>query len=332
MSRTKIYSALILSALLATITVAPAEAAKKSNDLSLFDNSVKSVLAYIKKSDYVLPKSEILFSPSVSDKSKKLNLEALSDISKLWSDFYTPARYAALLYSDNDLAWVKSNNYIAPRMTANDLLQTGWDDGSGDCEWGNAGNEWSQMACIGDKNYSWIKDSQLVAHEYTHNVQWSVGGNEYGGVTNYDRMFEIPSWLREGAATYYGFVIASKKAKKPSNVILIQTGPLVCGYFHSNKVQMSKPILKKQNFISQMNNVELGTSDSAKQYVYGSLATMLLVAKYGGHDAMMNFYENVRSGDNWETAFKNAFGLSSDSFYSKSWSDFKKFKDVLTCN
>lgn len=292
-----------------------------SKDLSLFEQSTATIDYYLANSQYVLPKDAIYFGPGLSDAIVQNNIESLDIISKVWSEFYAPLKYSAILWSEKDQSWAEdiNNQY---------RIHPGWTFDPSACNGGNAGNEWNQISCIRTQDVEWGR-AELVAHEYTHNVQWTVGGSRTGSVADYSRMWEIPSWLREGTATYYGWYVASIHKDNMSAHIENHVAGLSCMYKTGSA--MRDDVDTKEEFINEMIDIEDGDGYWSKQYVYGGLATMILLAKYGGHDAFMDFYSGIRNGQSWEAAFEASFGISPMTFYSNSWEEFNKFNDLFVC-
>lgn len=296
-----------------TITAQPITAADYSVLLTSFDDVDK----YLFVNDYRLPTNNLKFGPSLDPKIVSNGTEAFTSIASVFSTFYSPSYYYAIVTSEKDREWAAS-----PSINKIDSRFTGLYGNT--CENGNSGNEWSSISCTWSDKTEWYR-MELLAHEYTHSVIYSTGGTKTGSVSNYQRAFDIPSWLNEGAATYYGWWLGSLKDPNISAHIKNHLNGFACS------VTGYSDLPTPEKLAMEMKQIETGAGHSFKQYGYGAIAVAELVSKYGGHKAMLDFYTQMRYTSNWKDAFEKSFGVTPDKFYVDQYKDFIKMLPDLTC-
>lgn len=289
----------------------------QGTDYSVLLNSFDDVDKYLFVNDYKLPKDNLKFGPSLNPIIVTNGIEVFQSIASVFSTFYSPNYYYAIVTSEKDREWAAS-----PSVNKIDSRFTGL---YGDtCENGNSGNEWSSISCTWSDKTEWYR-LELLAHEYTHSVIYTTGGNKFGNVTNYQRAFDIPSWLNEGTATYYGWWAGSLKDKNITNHIKNHLNGFACS------VPQYDNITSPSRLSDEMKQIETGSGHPFKQYGYGAIAVAELVSKYGGHKAMLDFYTEMRYTNNWKIAFEKSFGIAPEKFYTDQYQDFIKMLPDLTC-
>jgi hypothetical protein len=291
------------------------------SDFSTLSASFKDVDKYINYDGYIFPTSNLKIGPNLDPIIKKNIPEVYQLIGSVFSPFYAPTYYYSIITSELDVAWGAS-----PEINRVDDRWKGYsvDINGKTCENGNGGNEWSSISCMWSNKTEWWRN-QLLAHEYVHSVLYTTGGTKFGKVTNYQRAFDIPSWLNEGAATYYGWWLAQVKDKNIEKNIgrhLAGFGCMIPGY---------NDLKTQDKFVSEMTLIETGKGNWAKQYGYGAVSVAELIKYYGGHKAMLNFYERMRTTSDWKIAFKESFGITPEDFYKAEYKDFMKISPSLSC-
>lgn len=299
----------------ATPTSSPTVSAKQVADYSVLIASFQDVNKHLFSDSYRFPLENIKFGPHLDPIIVKNAKEVYSDIGSVFSRFYAPNYYYAIVTSELDKQWAGS-----PEINKIDKNFTGL---YGDrCENGNGGNEWSSISCTWSDKTDWDR-LELLAHEYTHSVLFTVSGDRTGHVTDYSRVGLIPSWLNEGTATYYGWWVASQHSSDIKLHISKHLGGFSCMVKDYGNITSAEK-LKEQMVYVEHGPDGIVTDSSFKQYGYGAISVANLIASYGGHEAMLNFYTNLRTTTDWKLAFKKAFGITSDEFYIAEYKDFIK--------
>lgn len=289
--------------------------AKNVSNYSVLLSSFADVNKYVYAENYRFPLENIKFGPHLDPVIVKNSKDVYSYIGSVFSSFYAPNYYYAIVTSELDKDWAAS-----PEINKIDRSFTGLYGNT--CENGNGGNEWSSISCTWSNKTDWDR-LELLAHEYTHSVLYTVGGSKTGRVTDYNRVRLIPSWLNEGAATYYGWWLASQRSLDIKKHISNHLGGFSCMVKDYGNIT-SPEKLKEQMIYIEKGPDGIVTDSSFKQYGYGAIAVANLIANYGGHKAMLHFYTNLRSTDDWKLAFKDAFGITPDEFYMAQYNDFVK--------
>jgi hypothetical protein len=285
-------------------------------DFSVILSSFENVNKNLTKNNYQIPLGNIYFGPSLDPVVVKNSQQVLSNISNLFSSFYSPEYYYSVVGSELDVQWSAP---LLKKINANS-------NGFNGCNNGNGGNEWSSYSCIYSNNKSY-EALEIIAHEYTHSVLYTTGGNKLGRVSNYQRAFDFPAWMNEGAATYFGWWAVSQGTPDVTKHISNHLKGFSC------MVKDYGNITSEAKLVEEMSAVEFGnvgvTNNSFKQYGYGAISISVLIAKHGGFEKLLDFYTAMRYTSNWEDAFQKTYGISSKEFYKTEYSDFIKMLPAL---
>jgi len=158
-------------------------------------------------------------------------------------------------------------------------------------------------------------DQRIVFHEYFHAIQSS-----HMGLGEKRTSLKGPDWFYEGGAEY----MAEIKYKKAIDTKLLLP------------IYGSKPYVLRDNMEDHMlraiDNLSNNCPGNKLQdlnyenqcdilYSLGSWAMAYLAHVYGEDLLLESFYKNLTEKTNWEVAFKDTYGISSEKFYE----DFDKF-------
>lgn len=163
-------------------------------------------------------------------------------------------------------------------------------------------NGWNNT--VGQTSASWFE----AGHEAFHLAQyhWALKPNNpndsnwYWGATD---------WYREGGASVFGAFVGSMMSNLKStygDAIAFEGSPYK--YNECKRAWDSWQISNEPGGKDFYNNCEYGM---------GRRMMDLLVAKHGGISAVLNLYEELGKGSNFETAFEKAHGLTLKAFFTE---------------
>ena len=150
----------------------------------------------------------------------------------------------------------------------------------------------------------------MVAHDVAtmFELQAQYGTAIYDGSKN-----QIPAWIREGFVQLFAaLAITDSNPQKKTYFDSFASSNLIEGFPKSLCVKTL------QDFESKDRN--WGGSCMSSQNFY---AVELLVARHGGLDALFKFVSQFGVSNDWTSAFKSAFGISREDFYTE-WYDYLK--------
>ena len=150
----------------------------------------------------------------------------------------------------------------------------------------------------------------MVAHDVAtmFELQAQYGAAIYNGSKD-----QIPAWIREGFVQLFAaLAISDSNAQKKSYYDYFVSSSMIEGF---PRVLCAKTL---QDFESKDRN--WGGSCMSSQNFYG---VELLAARHGGLDALFKFVTEYGVSNDWTSAFKSAFGVSREDFYTE-WYDYLK--------
>jgi hypothetical protein len=150
----------------------------------------------------------------------------------------------------------------------------------------------------------------MVAHDVAtmFELQAQYGAAIYNGSKD-----QIPAWIREGFVQLFAaLAISDSNAQKKSYFDYFVSSNMIEGF---PRVLCAKTL---QDFESKDRN--WGGSCMSSQNFYG---VELLAARHGGLDALFKFVTEYGASNDWTSAFKSAFGVSREDFYTE-WYDYLK--------
>ena len=223
--------------------------------------------------------------------------------SKLYSNFKQVKNINVIYYSFADVVWAQqqydsicsgSKSCNNPKIASNSCPSPSpcW-GGSASL---NAAGDGILLLTIGDPG-TYYQGGSLEAHEYTHTIHL----NQYMSTNN---CCSVPGWLSEGGAEWSQ--IASVFNADYSTYMKERYKGFAFGDYYSNPKSYSIEWLKEFFSISPEKN---WNQYGGKTYQIGFLATEILVS-LKGPSSFMNLFVSMGNGQNFETAFKNEFGMS----------------------
>ena len=132
---------------------------------------------------------------------------------------------------------------------------------------------------------------------------------QYGDVAYTGIKYQIPSWIRAGATQLIG-LLATNDLRNSGNSYVDLTGEDVFVNPRPESI-CSKDLQDAEGKEKMMPDK---CSQSMSLY-----AVSLLVAKFGGLDALFKFLRLYGLNDDWVNDFKEAFGISREDFYREWW-------------
>jgi len=167
--------------------------------------------------------------------------------------------------------------------------------------WGN--NGWSQTS----------ETQKIIAHELFHTLQYQMDGIVSDGSVPFDQVRKAgPVWLLEGAAEMVGYRVLGDRhlefATYPASL--------------ANEKFKAKPVA---NPLDKLETVNQSNAAGAPYALYMVAADHLVSLAPGGIKSLVTYYEALRSGSAWQTAFANSFGMTVDAYYA----NFAKYKSTL---
>lgn len=136
----------------------------------------------------------------------------------------------------------------------------------------------------------------LISHELFHILQYEIVGSRSRNCCQPDRVSSIgPTWLSEGSANYFERLV---------------TGRDMNGYLRFSRQQVGNLRGRQLDVLETRD----GMNSVDNSYEIGAYAVSLLVDEAGAN-SVFSFYQKLGRGQQWETAFANAFGQTADEFY-----------------
>jgi len=236
---------------------------------------------------------------------------------RMFSNYYSPAKFDVLIYSEKDGAWAdeeksqlsNDTQWSISRDIANNPYGCNF---AGATMTKNGGSMYSM--CLDTKGRG-INDKQTSIHEYFHLVQQKYSLNK------------MSCWLVEGSATYFGVALGvdgEDPTGKSTTVFLNQLanqynpgGPRNQGSVTKLRTQ----ILTNPGAVKVMQDLEINPGQdvdclSYAAYSVGAIATEALIGAKG-FKAYMDFVSTFPTTIDWKSDFAKSFGLTPNEFYLK---------------
>jgi hypothetical protein len=280
--------------------------------LSVYKESRKNIDSIIEKSNYELSGVNFYIGPTINKTKLETEMLLLNRAAKLWSNIYKPAgNIDILLYDYNSLDWAKSTiSFIG----SNALLRSG-----NSCFVFYCGNATASKL----NNGRWLIEQGLgggqrnlstLTHEYTHLAQ---------ATSDHQFWTNAPLWLVEGSAQFYGEAlgyasvdvnkfIRAESHRGSAHDVNLETGKDIRSLLQKNNIDNTRTIMSMIEF--PLPRYAPGNAPLA--YLVGGYATEVLVAVYG-HKSYEKFVLSFGESSDWQSNFKNSFGITKDDFYDK---------------
>lgn len=155
------------------------------------------------------------------------------------------------------------------------------------------------------------KDKKLLAFFVAHDMGiFYVVQTQYGDVAYTGKKNQIPAWIREGSAQIIGLLATNDLYNSGKSYIDLDAESLMVG-------PKPESICSKDLQDAEGREKIMPDSCSSSQHFY---AVSLLVAKYGGLEALFKFHRLYGLNDDWVNDFKESFGITREDFYREWWS------------
>jgi hypothetical protein len=258
---------------------------------------------------------------SVDNSRVEIAKETIQETISLWSNEFQAQDLNIIYYGYADKDWANQKyreltgfNHDSPPVAECTLSYCG----NGEATYSDSFNPRRYVFISGLQ----FTDAALMnrsgaSHEYTHWVQNFLMGNNTGN---------IPSWVIEGGAEFYGEAVAYVKFDSDLSVR---------SQLHSNYWLGSIDYLKRDfgtldireifsrqnddNTIKLMKNLEVQyvpRDQFGMTYMLGSMATEVLVAVYG-QDKFVDFMKLFKSNSSFESNFLRTYAMTATDFYKK---------------
>jgi hypothetical protein len=261
---------------------------------------------------------DLVLSPNVSQDFETSISKDLGKAMDFWSPYSDEVDFKTVVLTELDTKWA---NKQAQKFGGDLDIDRQIKETEGNCNWAIAtrtyGGEPIVYLCTNSSGVK-VEDSQTLPHEYFHLVQLSE-------LDNWNN--EMPCWILEGSATYFGAAIAF--LEKP-NIDYTSYSRL----FFSRLLDQSPlgrdasvQIIKNGNgkeIVSKVIAPTTATQSSAGldcaatgAYAVGALITEYLVITYGP-EKFVELSLTDFSSNRWKKAFRKIFGVSLNQLYQDS--------------
>lgn len=257
-----------------------------------------------------------LLGPSLSKDRIARETTGLNRTASFWSDIYKPSNLYIGYFTELDVDWVDKGfcegaGYCTSANAGNPMVSQQIKlDAYGNCNFANA----TQAAkgqffyqCLGKGSDS-FKNKQTTPHEYTHFAQQAVSS------------MNVPNWWTEGSAAYFGGAIGAFDGtalpREMEEMLYVDSYQYVQQDLIKIDPKSSESVVAGFKYTYRQGTAPLPGQRfmlASVSYYPGSLATEVMVALWG-MDKVKPFMVALKTSD-FDTAFKNAFGVSSDDFY-----------------
>lgn len=307
--------------------VAPTPAATAISVITL-DNldaiwTSKVALSKIQEKLAKLPETifepEIIKSPTTKSAEVELELKLLKPAIKLFQKEFLPTKFQVVMFTNEDAQWAKQALSTYGGNFPFDLGEeiTKRSSGNKRCNFAFATMTPNRLPiyyeCTDTRQLRDPFSYQTPPHEYFHLVHQALAP------------VRLPVWLTEGSASFFGEMLGYRSFTNTAERKLQQgfnTGydfdPDNLGFDpkrFETWLRTAKPA-EVSNIFKILETEPTRARRFYAEYALGSWATEALVAVYGV-DGFMKLWPLLGSGQSFEVAFKNTFGLTPDEFYVK---------------
>ena len=154
------------------------------------------------------------------------------------------------------------------------------------------------------------KDTRLLTYFVAHDMAiFYVVQTQYADVAYTGNKYQIPAWIREGSAQLIGLLATNDLRNAGKSYVDLKEEDAFVG---------PKPESICSKDLQDAEGKEKIMPDQCSQAMH-LYAVSLLVAKFGGLEALFNFHRLYGLNDDWVNDFKQAFGISREDFYREWW-------------
>lgn len=289
------------------------------------DWTLKVALANVQNKLKSLPETtispEMIYSPNTADAEKKIETELLVSSMKLFQEYFAPTKYQVVMFTNLDGAW--ADNALVqyggsfPFKVSEEIAK--WSSNNNLCNFAFATRTSSgtpiYYECTDTRRVRNWTNYQNPPHEYFHLVQQNLAP------------VQIPAWLHEGSAAFFGEAIGYAGLKDPVSAkrdMNINTShdfdPDNKG-FDPNRFKTwtrTADVAEVTRIYKRLDQGPVSNQFGSQHAYYslGSIATEVLVAVYGV-DGFMKIWPALATGQSFESAFQATFGVTPEAFYAK---------------
>ena len=147
----------------------------------------------------------------------------------------------------------------------------------------------------------------MVGHDIStmYELQAQYGSLKYDGTKN-----QIPAWIREGSAQLIGLMVVNDLRNSGGSYVDLEGDSFFVG-------PKPESICSKDLQDAEGKEKIMPDQCSRAMHLY---AVKLLVAKFGGLEALFKFHKLYGQTNDWVSAFKESFGITREDFYKEWWS------------
>lgn len=154
------------------------------------------------------------------------------------------------------------------------------------------------------------KDIRLLTYFVAHDTAiFYVVQAQYGEVAYTGNKYQIPAWIREGSAQLIGLLSANDLRNSGNSYVDLKGEDVFVG-------PKPESICSKDLQDAEGKEKIMPGQCSQSMHLY---AVSLLVAKFGGLEALFKFHRLYGLNNDWVNDFKESFGISREDFYREWW-------------
>jgi hypothetical protein len=154
------------------------------------------------------------------------------------------------------------------------------------------------------------KDVTLLTYFVAHDTGiFYVVQAQHGDIAYTGNKYQIPAWIREGSAQLIGLLVTNDLRNSGNSYVDLESDGNFVG---------PKPESICSKDLQDAEGKEKIMPDQCSQSMH-RYAVSLLVAKYGGLEALFKFHKNYGLSNDWVKDFKECFGISREDFYKEWW-------------
>ena len=155
------------------------------------------------------------------------------------------------------------------------------------------------------------KDITLLTYFVAHDMAiFYVVQTQYGDIAYTGNKYQIPAWIREGSAQLIGLMVVNDLRNSGGSYVDLEGDSFFVG-------PKPESICSKDLQDAEGKEKIMPDQCSRAMHLY---AVKLLVAKFGGLEALFKFHKLYGQTNDWVSAFKESFGISREDFYKEWWS------------
>jgi hypothetical protein len=154
------------------------------------------------------------------------------------------------------------------------------------------------------------KDKTILTYFVAHDIGiFYVVQAQYGDIAYTGNKNQIPAWIREGSSQLIGLLVTNDLRNSGKSYVDLEADNTFVG-------PKPESICSKDLQDAEGKEKIMPDQCSRSQHLY---AVSLLVAKFGGLEALFRFHRLYGLNNDWVNDFKESFGISREDFYKEWW-------------